>query len=354
MRDQATLGWDLGGAHVKVARIDAEGRLENAIKLACPLWQGMEHLEFAISRALDVLGHGTVHHAVTMTGELVDLFPGRSEGVRRILHTLTGMLGRSSVQVYAGYLGLITPTEALDCPDAVSSSNWHASAAWLAMHCSDALLIDVGSTTTDLIAVREGRVSTRGVSDCQRLKYQELIYTGVSRTPVMALARTAPVDGAWVGIMAEHFATTADVHRLTGMLDERVDLFPAADNGPKTQEGSARRLARMVGMDLQHAPQSTWHSLAEYFASCQVQSLEVACRLQLSQSLWADLPVLVGAGSGSFIANCLAQRLGLSYQSFPGAVGLQVPADATVLDCIPALAVAQLSGGLHERVARSA
>lgn len=342
MDEEAVLGWDLGGAHVKVARIASRGAVERVIKLPCPLWQGMDHLEAAVKRALEALGHGRVRHAVTMTGELADIFPSRREGVRVIIHTLTGIVGRAPVEIYAGPDGLLTPRDALEHTAAVASANWHASAAWLAVHLPDALLVDLGSSTADLIAVHEGRVAARGRTDQQRLQHGELLYTGVTRTPVMALARRAPVAGTWAGVMAEHFATTADVHRLMGSLDEQADLFDTADGGAKTPEASARRLARMVGMDLEDGSTASWRDLADYFASCQLHELELACRQKLSRGLWAQAPPLVGAGSGAFLVQELARRLRLSYRTFPEAVGIGQLADAVVLDCVPALAVAML------------
>ena len=72
-----------------------------------------------------------------------------------------------------------------------------ASANWLACvrHCALALqrdsgvLVDIGSTTTDLIAFHRGNASTRSRSDAQRLASGELVYQGVVRTPLCALAQ---------------------------------------------------------------------------------------------------------------------------------------------------------------------
>ena len=69
----------------------------------------------------------------------------------------------------------------------------------------------------------------------------------------MALARRAPFAGHWVSLMAEHFATTADVYRLTGDLPEHADMLPSADHGAKNVAASARRLARMLGLDMEAA-----------------------------------------------------------------------------------------------------
>ena len=103
----------------------------------------------------------------------------------------------------------------------------------------------------------------RGRDDASRLVAGELVYTGVVRTPLMALARRGRhSSGEWVPLMAEYFATTADVYRLTGQLPEGADQHPAADGGEKTGPASARRLARMIGRDSESAPLAAWRELA--------------------------------------------------------------------------------------------
>ncbi|MDE3012141.1 MAG: ATP-grasp domain-containing protein, partial [Pseudomonadota bacterium] len=41
----AVLGWDIGGAHLKVAALDRHGRLIDVVQLPCALWQGLDRLE---------------------------------------------------------------------------------------------------------------------------------------------------------------------------------------------------------------------------------------------------------------------------------------------------------------------
>jgi len=73
------------------------------------------------------------------------------------------------------------------------------------------------------LLLKDGKAQPRGYADSERLQYGELVYSGVVRTSLMALATTAPFAGEWVGIMAEHFATTADVYRITGELPAYAD-----------------------------------------------------------------------------------------------------------------------------------
>jgi len=254
---EPTIGWDVGGAHLKAARLAATGHVERVLQLPCPLWQGLEHFETALRQTLSELGPAPLH-AVTMTGEMADLFPNRREGVARIVAALRQRLSDVDLRFYAGVEGFVAADRAAAAWQQIASANWRASGAVVAARVPVGSFIDIGSTTTDILVVRDGRVLAHGGDDGARLVTGELVYTGVVRTPVMVLADRVPFEGEWVPVMAELFATTADVHRLTGRLPERADQHPAADGGDKTVAGSARRLARVIGRDVESAPLESW------------------------------------------------------------------------------------------------
>jgi (4-(4-[2-(gamma-L-glutamylamino)ethyl]phenoxymethyl)furan-2-yl)methanamine synthase len=338
----AVIGWDLGGAHLKAARVDASGAVDRVLQLPCPLWQGMGQLEAALDRALPALGSAPVH-AVTMTGEMVDLFADRPEGVVRLLAALRERLLDATLRIYAGAAGFLDLERAPAAAARIASANWLATATLIAARAPGALLADIGSTTTDLVPVLGGGVCARGWDDASRLVAGELVYTGVVRTPLMAIAERVPFAGEWVPVMAEHFATTADVHRLTGRLPPDADQHPAADSGPKTESGSARRLARMIGHDSGSAPLAAWRGLAAWLAEAQFRRIEAAGRRLLSRvDLPEDAPV-VAAGVGRFLAPELARRLGRPAVEFASLLPSGGADAARVSDCAPAVAVAWLA-----------
>jgi probable H4MPT-linked C1 transfer pathway protein len=338
----SVIGWDFGGAHLKAARIGDSGTAEAVLQLACPLWQGLPQLHAALEEAGRVLGDAPIH-AVTMTGEMVDLFADRRQGVRRLIATLRERLPTSTLRVYAGPSGFLDADRAADSERQIASANWFASAMLAAAQAGTALLIDVGSTTVDLVPVVGGRVLARGRDDADRLATGELLYTGVVRTPVMALAAAAPFAGEWVPLMAEHFATTSDIYRLTGDLPEGADLHPTADGGEKTESASARRLARMVGRDLNSAPHSAWKRLASWLARAQSRRIEDACDRIFSRGELPEGAPIVGAGVGRFLLPSLAARSGRPYREFSDLLPVPATLAGRVSDCAPAVAVAWLA-----------
>ncbi len=338
------IGWDVGGAHLK-AVLWEDGVARRALQLACPLWQGTDRLAASLVEAGERLGPAALH-AATMTGELADVFASRAEGVAAIAAMLADALG-PRVGVYAGAAGFVAAGEAGGRAEAVASANWHATASLAARLAPDGLLVDLGSTTTDIVPLAGGRVAARGASDAARLSCGELVYTGLVRSPVMSLAERAPFAGAWTTLACEHFATAADVHRLLGTLPEGADLLPAADGRAQTEAASRGRLARMIGRDADEAGETAWRALAGWFAERQLRRLEDAVRLVDSARAAPGPRQVVATGIGRALVGRLAGRLGWECATLSGLLGVAAGDCGEALDaCAPAMAVAVLAAGL--------
>ncbi|MDR2874531.1 MAG: S-layer protein [Methylobacillus sp.] len=342
--DNCVLGWDIGGAHLKAVLVRPDGRAIHAVQRACPLWRGMDKLQQAVADVLAGLPTRVTHHAITMTGELADIFPDRPSGVAHITQNMRRWLDDADIAIYAGSQGFLAP-DAVDAhADAIASANWHASAEFLARQCDAALFMDIGSTTADLIPLHSGKPAARGYSDAERMRTEELVYTGVIRTPVMAVARRLPFAGEWQQLAAEHFATMADVYRLTGELSEEYDMGDTADGQGKSARESARRLARMTGRDFRDAELEQWRQFARAARSRQVWMLQSAAERQLSLHVFPDNAPIIAAGAGIFLARELARVMNRPFIE----AAQWIEGDAAVTQwanvCLPAHAVAWLRG----------
>jgi (4-(4-[2-(gamma-L-glutamylamino)ethyl]phenoxymethyl)furan-2-yl)methanamine synthase len=335
------VGWDIGGVHLKAARAE-DGRIVDAVQIASPLRLGTDGLAQAFAQAAARMGTAG-RHVVTMTGELADTFASRVEGVETLAALAARTLPAASLAVYAGPAGFIPAERAGAHVREVASANWHASAALVGTTRRDALFADMGSTTTDLVPVVGGAVAARGYTDAERLAAGELVYTGLVRTFLMAVAERAPFAGQMTPLINENFATMADVHRLLGTLPDGVDRMATADGRAKTPEASRARLARMVGADAADAGDDAWTALARWFAEAQVRRICDAALLVLSPgSLPAGAP-LVGAGIGETVLREVARRLGRDYVGFDTLIAVAPAARAAALQCAPAAALAILA-----------
>ncbi len=335
------MGWDVGGAHLKAARVSA-GVLHSALQVPCRLWLGLSELSEALSQVTARLGTAPLH-AVTMTGEMADLFPSRAVGVGALVAEMRARLPRGELRFYGGARGLLDARDASRAAADVASANWRAPAEWAAGAVGDGLYLDIGSTTTDIVPFRGSKVAARGRDDTSRLVSGELVYSGVVRTPLLALAEAAPFAGQSVPLMAELFATSADVYRLTGQLPEACDQQPAADGGEKTPEASARRVARMVGRDLDDAAMAEWRHLAAWFAERQLRRIQDAAVRVLAREPMKPGATVVAAGVGCFLAPELARRLNLACLDFSDIVPAPGADPAWISACAPAVAVALLA-----------
>ena len=329
----AVLGWDIGGAHVKATLIEESGNVVQSWHHAAPVWKGLEYTERSVRAIRAQASSGPLRHAVTMTAELADIFPNRTEGVQAVASSIASVLGTEALHYFAGDQGFVArPREqALR----IASCNWLASARWLEESIESGVLVDVGSTTTDLTAIRRHRARAPVTSDAERLACNMLLYTGAVRTPVMSLARKISWQGHDRNVVAEHFATTADVYCLLGRLPETMFPFETADGADCSPASCARRLARTVGMDCDPDDLEPWRDLAQVYADCQHALIVSELRAHGISS--AD--VLVGAGSGRFLLPACASECGMSYVD----VGSLLPGqDPNLPDCLAAFAVAEL------------
>lgn len=337
-----TAGYDVGGAHLKVALV--EGGCTIAVRqIACPLWQGLDRLDAAFAEAADLVARAD-RHAVTMTGELCELFPDRVSGVHALVDQLQALLGKG-IRVWMGVHGLGSVDEALADPMSVASTNFLASAALLALRLPDALLVDIGSTTTDIVPVRDSSVAARGLTDGERLATGELVYTGLTRTDVSIVAQRGVFRGRTQRLAAGGFANMADVRRVLAELPDGVDQHATLDGRGKSLEESVARFARCFGRDAPDTTLEEWRASGRDITKQQAREIRLAIEEVLqAAALPADAPI-VAAGIGADVVASLATDLNRASHSFGALANATDDCRAWATRCAPAVALALLADG---------
>lgn len=294
------IGVDVGGANLKAAGVCGAARAE-----AFEIWRKPEDLPARL-RSLLAGFRPPDRLAVTMTAELADCFATKAEGVERILAGIELAAGAVPVDVWLTTGTFVSPEIARTQPMQVAAANWHALATWAGRFAPDghALLIDIGSTTTDVIPLRDGVPCSVGLTDVERMLSGELIYTGARRTPVCAAAESVPFRGRKCPLAAEWFATMLDVYLLLGAIPAD-DLDVATANGrPATIHFAHDRLARAVCCDRTEVSEDEARSMAEYLAERQLLKIGAAIERVADRD---ERPVTrtVVSGSGEFLARRL-------------------------------------------------
>lgn len=323
-------GWDIGGANLKAVRLSREGL--QVVQQPFAVWQRRDELAEALARIAAELGSAQCA-AVTITAELSDAFRTKREGITFVLDALRAALPTTELNIFGLDGKFHPPATAYEQPMLVAAANWLATALLVARDLADCLLVDIGSTSTDITPIGGGKVLAEGRNDPERLVRGELLYTGATRTPICAVVQHVPLWGGWCPVAAELFATTQDVHLLLGHLSAEQCSTPSADGRPATPEYAAERLARVVCADTELLSQAEVQAMARYIAAEQVQQIAGAMAQVLSRVKVAG-PV-AGVGAGAFLAEAAAARLGLNYLRpaalASGAASIAAPAVAVAL-----------------------
>lgn len=255
------LALDIGGANIKAAHADG-----GAWSVPFALWKEPVKLADKL-REITQSAPRFDGLRITMTGELCDCFATKREGVNHILDAVESLGGGGGARVWSTAGRFVDGAAARAEPLKVAASNWHALATRVGMMFprGSTLLVDTGSTTTDIIPLGDGKIVAKGMTDAGRLTSGELVYIGGERTPLMALGPRVEWCGRAYGVMAEYFAAMADVSVLSGDLAEDATRVDTADGRPLTRLFAAARVARMIGADLEMIGEGGAAELASSF-----------------------------------------------------------------------------------------
>ncbi|HEY4262390.1 MAG TPA: hydantoinase/oxoprolinase family protein [Schlesneria sp.] len=296
------LGLDIGGANIKAA--DGNGRTRSR---PFAIWKYPEQLASQIA-FLRAEFPSTDQLAVTMTAELADCFATKAQGVCFILDQLS-VDSPKEMLVWTTAGEFVTAKAARQQPMLVAAANWHALATWVGKHhlqhsASTALLIDIGTTTTDIIPFASGSPATVGSTDTTRLQSGELCYSGIKRTPICAIAHSVPFRDSYCPLAAELFATTLDIYLLLGDIPENENDLETANGKPATKAAAHDRLVRMLCADRDEISFDEAVDIARFLADVQRQRLAGALERAVHRF---DNPFqnVVISGSGAFLARRL-------------------------------------------------
>jgi len=314
------LGLDIGGANTKAASSD--GQFAESVYL--PLWKHAP-LDGVLARfAGEERKPAAV--AVVITGELADCFSSKREGLERLMGAVKKAFSCPVLFWGTGGFSWSDPLE-------LAAANWSASAALLAQDMNNCLFVDMGSTTTDLIPILDGRARA-AKTDFLRLAAGELVYMGLLRTSLNSLLPAARIGGRKLPLAPEFFAIIADARAAAGQITPERYICDTADGAGKDRTASLRRLARTVCADTEEIGEAG--ALAIAAQACQRQK-DLLVEAIFRQSKAHDLDVVVAAGIGEPLIAQACAFLGLE------CVPLSEKYGSKISDVFPAYAVARLA-----------
>ena len=330
------LGWDIGGVNTKVARLDDTGALTVRSR-PFELQREPEALVCVLRDLAAHVGAGSVEFtcAVTMTAELSQMFRTKRDGVHFVLDAVSAAFPDATTRVFTTDGRFLTMDAARLEPLAVAAANWAATARIAASRHPDAMLVDVGTTTTDIIPIVNGEVVAEGKTDPERLTSGELVYSGALRTPVEAIVHEVSDRGEVFAVSAEGFALIGDVHVWLGRLVADDYTVPTPDGRPATREFAGERIARVICADRELVGDAVITHIAQSIAAQQVAAIAEAIRRVRSRH--PSLRTAVVTGLGDFIASEAARFASLDVVALADDLGDEAaryaPAAAVALLC---------------------
>jgi len=308
------IGIDVGGANLKIV----DGTRVHIHY--CPLWEGAPLVSFLTRYRPSA----DTPAAVVMSGELADCFCDKSEGIAFIVNAVREVFPQ------AVFYGTDAAFHTGAVPE-LAAANWLASADYLKDHYADAVLLDVGSTTTDIIPLSVFP-DLKGMTDLMRLRKGYLLYSGMLRTSIPALLRTVTIDGIPTPLSSEFFAISADAHLVLGHIKPDQYSCDTPDKKEKTATASMRRLARVVCADLGEIGENGAVEIAEEFWDVQRNLICNQVHRVMNDSHASGI-VTAGTGAALFAGELGGIDLGKEL--------------GEVADALPAFAVKEVAGRSH-------
>ena len=309
-------GFDIGGANTDLAVIDFEdGEIKNMeVDFAyLPMWSNNDDLSHVLVELIENICPVSEIDAVgiSMTAELVDAYDTKKDGVLDIVkkceETFTCPIA------YVGVDGMISKSEIEKDPLKAAAANWIATAQIATLISDNCIFIDTGSTTTDIIPIKEGSECAIGKSDFDRSATGELVYTGTLRTNLASFLDKIELNGKEYRIASELFAQTADVYMVLDLITEDDYICDTFDGEGKSKIDCARRIARVVCADLEMLSMDDIVAMSEVIHQKQIAQIADGLK-QVVETQGLDLIVTTGLGK-DILDRPAAELLGLKVKS---------------------------------------
>jgi len=315
------LGLDIGGANTKAAFLKTQDGTVKELRTSMeyfPIWKkGKEQLPKVLEKLKKRLVNSTALDGVglTMTAELSDAYWTKKEGVHHVLDCANQVFDDVPLFILDVEAKLLPVKDARREPLKVASANWAATGWMISQLIKNCIAVDVGSTTTSIIPVINGKIATEGKTDLEKLQNGELVYSGSLRTNVATIVNGIPVRGRIARISSELFAQSGDVHLILDNIGEEDYTAETCDGRGKTRREAMARLARVVCADIDMLNEQKIADMAKFVYDRQVEQIAGGLKQvyeRIEPSLQEKIVVVVTGIGRKFLARKAAEKAGFS------------------------------------------
>lgn len=301
------MGLDIGGANTDCSIIEIKDKKICSMKNFreyFPMWKDNDKLQLCLKKFcendqdIDVV-------CVSMTAELADGYESKKEGITDISKKVMEVFHDKKV-FFVTFDGLKTYEELQKNLLSAAAANWIGTSELIKYIGEDCIFMDIGSTTTDIIPIKNFKEYASGHTDLERLSTGELIYTGMLRTNLASIVHTVPIYGKNTGVSSELFSITADIHCILGNIKEEDYTCNTPDGNSKDIKSCKRRLSRLVCADLDTLNDNEIYKLAEYIQKKQLEQIINGLK-QVVNRTQINTVVIVAIGTGNLCEKAAKQ-----------------------------------------------
>ena len=337
--DISYLGIDIGGANLKIIGVNENKQIVYVDYSSCKIWNNQSYLDKKLLKLNRIKTKKKIKCGITMSAELCDCFKNREFGAKQIFKSCENLIfdcffyskSKSSFLKKDSYSNII-------------SMNWHSIGRFLKKRIKNAIVIDFGTTTTDFIIIKKGRILNKNYDDFSRLNNNELLYTGFTRTPIFGISQQIRIQGKLLNIIPEFFSDSADVNKIIGQLNTSIDIDKTADGLNRSYFNSSRRISRSFGFDYKKSKRSLIKKICIELSSIQINKV-FANLLKIQKKFSVqDFPIIL-SGVGQEVVNKFLKKRGvktIKFENFliPSKLNKEASSHA------PAVSIALLIGDL--------
>ena len=278
-----------------------------------PMWSNNDDLSKVLVELIENICPVSDIDAVgiSMTAELVDAYDTKKDGVLDVVKKCEETF--SCPIAYVGVDGMLSKEEIEQTPLKAAAANWIATAQIATLISDNCIFIDTGSTTTDIIPIKNGKECAIGKSDFDRSATGELVYTGTLRTNLASFLDNVELNGKKYRVASELFAQTADVYTVLGLISEEDYVCDTFDGESKSKMDCAKRIARVVCADLEMLSFEDICDMSKFIHQKQIEQIADGLK-QVHETQNLDLIVTTGLGK-DILDRPAAELLGLEVRS---------------------------------------
>lgn len=306
------MGLDIGGANTDCSIIELNNNLNRILsskhaKKYFPMWKDNNKLkEFLLTLSenedIDIV-------CVTMTAELADSYSTKKEGVLDIAKKVMETFPDKKVK-FVTFDGLKDYSEIIKKPLSVAAANWMGTAQAINFIKKNCIFMDMGTTTTDIIPIKNSKEDAKGHTDLERLSTGELVYTGLLRTNLATIVNEVPINNVPTTVSSELFSISADIHRILGHISQTEYTCDTPDGKSKDIASCKSRLSRLVCADVDMLSDDEIYSLAEHIYQKQIYQVTKGL-IKVVERTGLDTVIITDFGHSN-ICETSAKKLGLN------------------------------------------